>query len=104
MVGDSRVIVVREFDPKTDRLGVEHVERSCDVGPSGKLSLFFDLMGDPICRVRNSPVYLMLVYMLSLPTHYYSIPTLFTYTPSHIHVPLDYLFFLLYLFLFVCKQ
>ncbi|KAH7511197.1 hypothetical protein FEM48_ZijujUnG0034700 [Ziziphus jujuba var. spinosa] len=64
MVGEkyaNRIIVVREFDPKKDALGVEDVERRCEVGPSGKLSLFIDLMGDPICRVRNSPAYLMLV-------------------------------------------
>ncbi|KAJ8765693.1 hypothetical protein K2173_014815 [Erythroxylum novogranatense] len=55
------MIVVREFDPKKDRVGVEEVERRCEVGPSGKLSLFTDLLGDPICRVRHSPAFLMLV-------------------------------------------
>ncbi|KAH7566686.1 hypothetical protein ACOSP7_023292 [Xanthoceras sorbifolium] len=56
-----KVVVVREFDPNKDRLGVEDVERRCEVGPSGKLCLFTDLLGDPICRVRNSPAFLMLV-------------------------------------------
>ncbi|KAF2295535.1 hypothetical protein GH714_033154 [Hevea brasiliensis] len=55
------MIVVREFDPSRDRVGVEEVERRCEVGPSGKLSLFTDLLGDPICRVRHSPAFLMLV-------------------------------------------
>uniref|UniRef100_A0A5B7AHZ7 Putative N-acetyltransferase HLS1 n=1 Tax=Davidia involucrata TaxID=16924 RepID=A0A5B7AHZ7_DAVIN len=55
------VVVVREFDPKKDCRVVEEVERRCEVGPSGKLSLFTDLLGDPICRVRHSPAYLMLV-------------------------------------------
>ncbi|KAK4346655.1 hypothetical protein RND71_032994 [Anisodus tanguticus] len=54
-------IVVREFDAKKDCKEVEEVERRCEVGPSGKLSLFTDLLGDPICRVRHSPAYLMLV-------------------------------------------
>ncbi|KAK9285571.1 hypothetical protein L1049_024766 [Liquidambar formosana] len=55
------VMVVREFDPEKDCLSVEEVERRCEVGPCGKLSLFTDLLGDPICRVRHSPAFLMLV-------------------------------------------
>lgn len=55
------IVVVREFDAKKDSKEVEQVERSCEVGPGGKLSLFTDLLGDPICRVRHSPAYLMLV-------------------------------------------
>ncbi|XP_021907872.1 probable N-acetyltransferase HLS1 isoform X1 [Carica papaya] len=58
---DESVIVVREFDRNKDLFGVEDVERRCEVGPSGKLSLFTDLLGDPICRVRHSPAFLMLV-------------------------------------------
>ncbi|OIT40595.1 PREDICTED: probable N-acetyltransferase HLS1 [Nicotiana attenuata] len=54
-------IVVREFDAKKDCREVEQVERRCEVGPSGKLSLFTHLLGDPICRVRHSAAYLMLV-------------------------------------------
>ncbi|KFK30374.1 hypothetical protein AALP_AA7G252700 [Arabis alpina] len=53
--------VVREYDPTRDLAGVEDVERRCEVGPSGKLSLFTDLLGDPICRIRHSPSFLMLV-------------------------------------------
>ncbi|KAB2617738.1 N-acetyltransferase HLS1 [Pyrus ussuriensis x Pyrus communis] len=54
-------LVVREFDPIKDCEMVQDVERRCEVGPSGGLSLFTDLLGDPICRVRHSPAYLMLV-------------------------------------------
>ncbi|PHT54817.1 putative N-acetyltransferase HLS1-like [Capsicum baccatum] len=54
-------IVVREFDAKKDCREVEEVERICEVGPSGKLSLFTNLLGDPVCRVRHSPAYVMLV-------------------------------------------
>lgn len=57
-------VSVREFDPNKDRESVEAVERICEVGPSGKLSLFTDLHGDPITRVRNSPTFLMLVIIL----------------------------------------
>lgn len=57
------VVRVREFDPNTDGLSVEQVESRCEVGPSGKLCLFTDLLGDPICRVRHSPAFLMLVLM-----------------------------------------
>ncbi|KAE9449620.1 hypothetical protein C3L33_18481, partial [Rhododendron williamsianum] len=57
----TAVLVVREFDGKKNCKGVEEVERRCEVGSGGKLSLFTDLLGDPICRVRHSPAYLMLV-------------------------------------------
>jgi len=55
------LVEVREYDPSKDLATVEDVERRCEVGPAGKLSLFTDLLGDPICRVRHSPSYLMLV-------------------------------------------
>ncbi|XP_042029378.1 probable N-acetyltransferase HLS1 isoform X1 [Salvia splendens] len=55
------VVVVREYDEKKDCGAVEEMENRCEVGPSGKLSLYTDLLGDPISRVRNSPVYLMLI-------------------------------------------
>lgn len=58
---EVRVVVVREFDGGKDCGAVEEVERKCEVGPSGEMSLYTDLLGDPICRVRNSPLYLMLV-------------------------------------------
>ncbi|KAJ8544858.1 hypothetical protein K7X08_017441 [Anisodus acutangulus] len=62
VLNDDQVrIVVREFNAKKDCKEVEEVERRCEVGSTGKLSLFTDLLGDPICRVRHSPAYLMLV-------------------------------------------
>ncbi|GFZ18820.1 acyl-CoA N-acyltransferases (NAT) superfamily protein [Actinidia rufa] len=57
----AAALVVREFDEANDTAAVEEVERLCEVGPTGKLSLFTDLLGDPICRVRHSPAFLMLV-------------------------------------------
>ena len=62
MIRNRDSIVIREFDASKDSKSVEDVERRCEVGPSGKLCLFTDLLGDPICRVRNSPAFLMLVW------------------------------------------
>ncbi|KAF8731427.1 hypothetical protein HU200_016489 [Digitaria exilis] len=60
--GGAAVVVVREFHEGRDRAAVERLEGACEVGPSGgKLCLFTDLLGDPLCRVRHSPPYLMLV-------------------------------------------
>jgi hypothetical protein len=57
------IVVVREYDSARDRRGVEAVERACEVGSSGggKMCLFTDLLGDPLCRIRHSPAFLMLV-------------------------------------------
>ncbi|XP_022932904.1 probable N-acetyltransferase HLS1 isoform X2 [Cucurbita moschata] len=56
-------ILIREFDPIKDKPSVEDVERRCEVGSTKNknFSLFTDLLGDPICRVRHSPAFLMLV-------------------------------------------
>ncbi|KAG6533130.1 probable N-acetyltransferase HLS1-like [Zingiber officinale] len=56
------VLVIREYDTERDREAAEAVELSCDVGArAGTMSLFTDLLGDPLCRVRHSPLFLMLV-------------------------------------------
>ncbi|KAL9245835.1 hypothetical protein vseg_019440 [Gypsophila vaccaria] len=54
-------IVVREYERERDVEEVEEVEHSCEVGPSSKISLFTHLLGDPLCRIRHSPAFLMLV-------------------------------------------
>ncbi|KAG0458527.1 hypothetical protein HPP92_023684 [Vanilla planifolia] len=54
-------VVVREYQAEKDLSGAEAVDRMCDVGASGTVSLFTDLLGDPVCRVRHSPAFLMLV-------------------------------------------
>ncbi|GAB2279565.1 Probable N-acetyltransferase hls1 [Dionaea muscipula] len=61
MMAAAATVVVRKFDPEKDVEDVAEVERRCEVGPSGKMSLFTDLLGDPICRIRHSPAFLMLV-------------------------------------------
>ncbi|KAI0523463.1 hypothetical protein KFK09_005858 [Dendrobium nobile] len=54
-------VVVREYEADKDLAGAEAVERSCEVSQSGTVSIFTDLLGDPACRVRHSPAFLMLV-------------------------------------------
>ncbi|CAN6286723.1 unnamed protein product [Urochloa humidicola] len=60
----AAIVVVREYDDARDHRGVEAVERACEVGSGGgggKMCLFTDLLGDPLCRIRHSPASLMLV-------------------------------------------
>ncbi|XP_057964380.1 probable N-acetyltransferase HLS1 [Malania oleifera] len=56
-------VSIREYDPSRDSGAVEAVERRCEVGNSapGKMSLCTHLLGDPLCRIRHSPPFLMLV-------------------------------------------
>lgn len=64
----STMVTIRELDPNKDTAAVEELERRCEAGSSsgGKMALFTDLLGDPICRIRHSPSFLMLVTTLSL--------------------------------------
>ncbi|XP_068647068.1 probable N-acetyltransferase HLS1 [Aristolochia californica] len=59
-MGEER-ITVREYAEQRDWGAVEELEKRCQVGPSGKVSLYTDCMGDPLSRVRHSPAFLMLV-------------------------------------------
>lgn len=55
-------IKIRNYEgTENDKVGVEDLERKCSVGPTEHVFLFTDTMGDPICRIRNSPMYNMLV-------------------------------------------
>ncbi|MFQ6627365.1 hypothetical protein Gotur_006267 [Gossypium turneri] len=54
-------LIIRSYDPQYDRTRVEDFERKCEVGPAKRVFLFTDTLGDPICRIRNSPIYKMLV-------------------------------------------
>ncbi|KAD3336487.1 hypothetical protein E3N88_32006 [Mikania micrantha] len=58
-------IKVRSYDGDLDRARLELLERRCEVGPSQHVFLFTDTMGDPISRIRNSPLYIMLVAELN---------------------------------------
>ncbi|TQD99753.1 hypothetical protein C1H46_014605 [Malus baccata] len=53
--------IIRSYDGMVDRGRVEDLERRCEVGPSERVFLFTDTLGDPICRIRNSPMHKMLV-------------------------------------------
>ncbi|MCO5547563.1 hypothetical protein L7F22_001013 [Adiantum nelumboides] len=52
---------IRDYDERCDAQRVSEVEKICEAGPSGSISLFTDLLGDPLCRVRHFPAYTMLV-------------------------------------------
>ena len=62
---EMEVVEVLVYREDRDRAAGEEGERECEVGSSGggeaKMCLFTDLLGDPLCRIRNSPAYLMLV-------------------------------------------
>ncbi|XWS11708.1 hypothetical protein CRYUN_Cryun37aG0022200 [Craigia yunnanensis] len=58
---DENLLVVRQYDEEKDKVGVEEMERRCEIGEGGKHSLVVDLLGDPICRVRHFPSHIMLV-------------------------------------------
>lgn len=55
-------IKIRNFDKQRDTARVVELERRCEVGPRESFFLFTDTMGDPMCRIRNSPQYKMLVH------------------------------------------
>ncbi|XP_042431784.1 probable N-acetyltransferase HLS1 [Zingiber officinale] len=65
---EGGVVLIREYQADRDREAVENLERMCEVGPSGGggMSLFTDLLGDPLCRVRHSPSFLMLVAEIAI--------------------------------------
>uniref|UniRef100_A0A7N0T5C7 N-acetyltransferase domain-containing protein n=1 Tax=Kalanchoe fedtschenkoi TaxID=63787 RepID=A0A7N0T5C7_KALFE len=58
---EAGLVVIREFKPSKDVARVEELERSCEVGAAGKMSILTDDLGDPLNRIRHSPSYLMLV-------------------------------------------
>eukprot|EP00253_Pinus_taeda_P013167 PITA_13167 len=59
--GAHKFIFIREFDPEKDVKQVEELERRCEVGANGSIALYTDLLGDPVCRIRHTPAYKMLV-------------------------------------------
>ncbi|KAG6476969.1 hypothetical protein ZIOFF_066219 [Zingiber officinale] len=60
-------IAVRVYDPEKDLSATEAVDRLCDGGATGQVSLYMDLLGDPASRFRHSPAYRMLVAETSGP-------------------------------------
>ena len=57
--GDEKV-VIRCCNDQRDRIEMECVEKSCEIG-NDQTFLFTDTLGDPICRIRNTPRFTMLV-------------------------------------------
>ncbi|XP_039144418.1 probable N-acetyltransferase HLS1 [Dioscorea cayenensis subsp. rotundata] len=58
----SKLLTIRSYDKERDRSRVEELERNCEVGSRKKSSvLLTDTLGDPLCRIVNSPMYEMLV-------------------------------------------
>ncbi|CAL9234908.1 unnamed protein product [Arabidopsis halleri] len=54
-------VVIRCYDDRRDRIEMGRVEKSCEIGHDHQTLLFTDTLGDPICRIRNSPFFIMLV-------------------------------------------
>ncbi|KAJ7527606.1 hypothetical protein O6H91_16G063000 [Diphasiastrum complanatum] len=52
---------IRNFRKETDLYQVTELERRCGTGLSGTMSLYADMLGDPLCRVRHFPAFAMLV-------------------------------------------
>ncbi|XP_042437236.1 probable N-acetyltransferase HLS1-like [Zingiber officinale] len=70
LIGGSQGMVsiaVRVYDPEKDLSATEAVDRLCDGGATGQVSLYMDLLGDPASRFRHSPAYRMLVAETSGP-------------------------------------
>jgi hypothetical protein len=72
----SSIILVRPYAKETDLWQVEALERRCAAGLAGgdgssssSSTLFVDLLGDPVGRVRHLPVYTMLVAEVSGDDH-----------------------------------
>ncbi|KAK8585883.1 hypothetical protein V6N13_050853 [Hibiscus sabdariffa] len=58
-------VLVREFDDEKDIEMVGKLEKNCEIGSNDKgTSIFTNMMGDPLCRVRFFPLHLMLVAVL----------------------------------------
>ncbi|KAA3485712.1 putative N-acetyltransferase HLS1 [Gossypium australe] len=57
----SGELIIRSYNAQNDRVRVEGLESICEVGPADKAFLFTDTLGDPICRIKNSPISNMLV-------------------------------------------
>ncbi|KAJ4903247.1 Acyl-CoA N-acyltransferases (NAT) superfamily protein [Raphanus sativus] len=57
---DDEKVVIRCYNDRRDRIQMECVEKSCEIG-NDQTFLFTDTLGDPICRIRNTPLCTMLV-------------------------------------------
>ncbi|CAK9163169.1 unnamed protein product [Ilex paraguariensis] len=54
-------ILVREFNERRDIEAVKKLEKNCSIGSKKGISMFTNMMNDPLCRIRLYPVHVMLV-------------------------------------------
>ncbi|XP_010510412.1 PREDICTED: probable N-acetyltransferase HLS1 [Camelina sativa] len=54
-------VVIRCYDERRDIIQMNRVEKSCEICHDDQTLLSTDSLGDPICRIRNSPLFTMLV-------------------------------------------
>ncbi|KAG2285923.1 hypothetical protein Bca52824_045527 [Brassica carinata] len=57
---DDEKVVIRCYNDLRDIIQMEWVEKSCEIG-NDQTFLFTDTLGDPLCRIRNTPIFTMLV-------------------------------------------
>ncbi|RDX58093.1 putative N-acetyltransferase HLS1-like protein, partial [Mucuna pruriens] len=57
---ESRLLI-REFDEDRDIKVVGKLERNCEIGTKKGVSIFTNMMGDPLSRIRFYPLHVMLV-------------------------------------------
>ncbi|KAJ1395285.1 GNAT domain [Sesbania bispinosa] len=58
---ESSKVLVREFDEVRDVKVVGKLERNCEIGTKKGVSIFTNMMGDPLSRIRFYPLHVMLV-------------------------------------------
>ncbi|KAK7264711.1 hypothetical protein RJT34_32321 [Clitoria ternatea] len=54
-------VLIREFDEDRDVKVVGKLERNCEIGTKKGVSIFTNMMGDPLSRIRFYPLHVMLV-------------------------------------------
>ncbi|KAJ3680877.1 hypothetical protein LUZ60_015366 [Juncus effusus] len=55
------VVTIRVFDKEIDFERVLDLERNCEVGSKKRPILVIDSLGDPLCRIRNTPLHRLFV-------------------------------------------
>ncbi|RYR12746.1 hypothetical protein Ahy_B04g070126 isoform C [Arachis hypogaea] len=58
---ECKVVIIREFDKERDVKVVEKLERNCEIGTKKGVSIFTNMMGDPLSRIRFYPIHVILV-------------------------------------------
>ncbi|KAJ4839554.1 hypothetical protein Tsubulata_042792, partial [Turnera subulata] len=54
-------VVIREYNEDRDIEVVGKLEKKCEIGSNKEVSIFTNMMGDPLSRIRFYPVHIMLV-------------------------------------------